>query len=111
LVGAPAKSAFGTRAPAPVTRLVLVPSEGTLNVTRLVKVPTPAGVKPNTRFVAEKPGRVKGEPERMENGPELTEAVPLLSVTPPWLVRIKLAWAFEPTTTAPKSSVRGKIAN
>ena len=69
------------------------------------------GAKRITRLVEPKPGRLKGVPERIVNGPPLTVATPLLREAPPRLVIVKLAWALEPTATVPKSRLAGNTAS
>ena len=91
LVGTPVKAATGTSAPVPITELVMFPSLGIVKVTKLVKLPVLGGVNLTTKLVEPNPGRVNGDPEVIVNGPEFTEAIPLLRVEPPWFVSRKLA--------------------
>src|SRR6266851_3644390 len=108
LVGLPLKPATGTIAPVPVRALVLLPPLSVLTTTTLLKVAALLGAKRTTRLVEPKPGRLKGVPETMLNGPPLIVARPLLSAAPPWLVITKLAWALEPTATVPKLRLPGE---
>src|SRR5690242_5561626 len=82
LVGLPVKLDTGTRAPVPVTGLVMLPV-GLVNVTKFVKVPMLAGENLSTRFVEPNPDSVNGVPEMIVKGPVSTDAVPLLRVDPP----------------------------
>ena len=79
LVGAAVKAAAGTMEPVPVTGLVLLPALLLEKVTALLKLATLPGANWTTTFVEPKPGRLKGVPEIIENGPALMVAVPLLS--------------------------------
>src|SRR6266568_6307183 len=107
LVGLPLKLAAGATAPVPVRALVLLPALAVLKTTTLLKLAALPGAKLTTRLVEPKPARLKGVPETMVKGPLLIVAWPLLSAAPPWLVITKLAWALEPTATAPKSRPAG----
>ena len=91
LVGVAEKFASGTNAPVPVTGLVLPPALAELNTTTLLKLVAFVGAKFITTFVKPKLARVNEAPDRIENVPALTVAVPLLSVAPPRLVTVKLA--------------------
>jgi hypothetical protein len=79
LVGAPLKFAAGTSAPVPSNELVLLPASLVVTTMTLLKLPALEGAKRTTRLVEPSPGRLKGVPERMVNGPPSTEARPLLS--------------------------------
>ena len=57
----------------------LVPPLAVPTTTTLLKLEALPGVKLITRFVVPKPGKVKGVPETIANGPLLIEAVPLVS--------------------------------
>src|SRR6266478_600409 len=111
LVGLAVKVATGTLAPVPVTALVLFPALEVIKITRLLKLMALFGAKSTTRLVEPNPGRLKGVPERIVKGPPSRAAVPLLKVPLPRLVRVKLAWAFEPTATIPKLRVAGVTTN
>src|SRR6266446_2871386 len=108
IVGLAEKLAVGTNAPVPVTRFEALPMLE-VNNTAFVKAAAFVGANWTIRLVEPKPGRVKGEPERMVKTPGVTEAEPLVMGAPPRLVRTKLAWAFEPTTKKPKFSDDGEI--
>src|SRR6266581_3201023 len=110
LVGLAVKVAAGTVAPVPVTALVLSPALEVLKITWLLKLIALFGAKRTTRLVEPYPGRLKGVPERTVKGPPSREAVPLLKLSPPRLVIVKLAWLFEPTATIPKLRVAGLTA-
>src|SRR6266849_3313445 len=70
----------------PVIELLLLPALPLVKVTTLVKLLALEGVKLMTRLVEPEPGRLKGVPERIVNGPPLTVATPLLRGSPPMLV-------------------------
>src|SRR5713226_901046 len=110
LVGLPVKFAVGASAPAPVRVLVILPPLPVVKISLFVKLAALVGAKRTTRLVAPKPGRAKGVPDTIVNGPPLTVAAPLVSAAPPRLVTTKLAWALAPTATAPKSSPGGVTA-
>ena len=78
-VGLPVKAVTGACTPMPVSGLVLLPPLAVLTTATLLKLEALPGVKLITRFVVPKPGKVKGVPERIANGPLLIEAVPLVS--------------------------------
>ena len=61
-----------------------------------------------TTFVDPKPGRLKGVPETIVNGPPLDVTVPLLRADPPRLVTVKLACAVEPAAIVPKFILGGE---
>src|SRR6266446_6468606 len=82
VVGLPVKFAVGAIAPAPVRVLVLLPPLPVVKISLLVKL---------AALVGAKPGRAKGVPETIVNGPPLTVATPLVSAAPPRLVTTKLA--------------------
>jgi hypothetical protein len=111
LVGVAVKLARGTRAPAPVTRFVLLPLPVVVNTAALLKLLMPGGANRTTTLVTPKPGREKGEPERIVKGPVLRETTPLDSGALPVLVTVKLACLEEPTATKPKFSVAGDTAS
>src|SRR5467141_2463205 len=111
LVGLAVKIAAGTTAPMPVIELLLLPALPLVKVTAFVKLLALEGVKLMTRLVEPEPGRLKGVPERIVNGPPLTVATPSLRGAPPRLVMVKLAWALEPTATVPKSRLAGSTAS
>src|SRR6266700_6312806 len=108
LVGLPLKLAAGATAPVPVSTLVLLPALVVLTTTTLLKVAALPGAKLTTRLVEPKPARLKGVPERIEKGPPLMVARPLLRDASPWLVIAKLAWALEPNATVPKLRLPGE---
>src|SRR5262245_33250281 len=97
LVGEAVNAAEGTIAPIPISELVLLPPLLVVTTTTLLKAPGLRGAKLTTRLVAPKPGRSKGVPERIANGPLSTVTMPLLSGAPPRFVTVKLAWTLEPT--------------
>src|SRR5215471_7709133 len=107
LVGLAVKLAVGTKAPAPVRALVLLPPL-LVKTTTLLELAELVGLKLITRLVEPKPGRVKGVPERIVNGPPLTVAVPLVRAAPPRLVTTKLDCALELATMVPKSRLAGE---
>src|SRR6266436_1403219 len=72
LVGLAVKLAAGTTAPTPVTGLLLLPALPLVKVTTLVKLAALEGVKRITKLVEPEPGRLKGVPERIVNGPPST---------------------------------------
>src|SRR5713101_9135403 len=111
IVGLPVKFAVGASAPLPVKVLVLLPPFPVVKTSLLVKLAALVGAKRTTRLVAPKPGKAKGVPETIVNGPPLTVAAPLVSAAPPRLVTTKLAWALAPTATVPKSSLVGVTAS
>ena len=76
--------------PRPVTIFVLEPIEGTVKVTRLVKLPAPGGAKLIRRFVEPNPGKLNGDPETMLKIVPLALAVPFVSGAPPTFVKTKL---------------------
>ncbi len=110
LVGLAKKFAIGTRAPVPRTELAVLPPV-LVKLRTLLKLAALVEVKRTTRLVVPKPGRLKGVPNKIVNGPALIEAEPLVSRAPPRLVRTKLAWAFVPTATMPKSMLAGETAS
>src|SRR5713226_1064709 len=111
VVGLPVKFAVGASAPVPVRVLVLLPPLPVVTISLFVKLAALVGAKRTTRLVPPKPGKAKGVPETIVNGPPLTVASPLVSAAPPRLVTTKLAWALAPTATAPKSSPGGVTAS
>src|SRR5258708_481084 len=68
MLGFPTKLAVGTKAPVPVTGLVLLPPLP-LKGTPLLKLPALVGLKLTARLVEPKPGRLKDVPETMLKGP------------------------------------------
>src|SRR2546427_12713758 len=111
IVGLPVKFAVGGNAPAPVSLLTLCPPLPVVKTTRLVKPAALVGAKRTTRLVAPKPGKPKGVPETIVNGPPLIVATPLVSAAPPRLVTTKLVSALAPTATMPKSCSGGVTAS
>src|SRR6266849_4140422 len=111
VVGLPVKSAVGASAPVPVRVLVLLPPLPVVKTSLFVKLAALVGAKRTTRLVPPKPGKAKGVPDTIVNGPPLTVATPLVSAAPPRLVTTKLAWALAPTATVPKSSLVGVTAS
>src|SRR5678816_3401193 len=83
LVVSAVKLARGSNAPTPWSPFVLLPSLPLTKTTALLNEPALGGLKRTTRLVEPKPARLKGVPERMVNGPPVTEAVPLLRAAPP----------------------------
>src|SRR6266403_1190477 len=85
VIGVALMPACGWKAPLPETVLVLPPPLAVANTTVLVKVAALVGVKPSSRLVAPKPGKLKGVPERMAKVPSLSEseAVPPRREAPP----------------------------
>ena len=110
-VGLPTKLALGTMAPTPITELVLLPPLAVVIITALLKLPALAGEKRTSRFVELKPGKLKGDPDRMVKAPALTVATPLDKGASPRLLKVKLAWVLVPTTTVPKSMPAGETDN
>src|SRR5712692_6767551 len=111
VVGLPVKFAVGASAPEPVRVLVLLPPLPVVTISLFVKLAALVGAKRTTRLVPPKPGKAKGVPETIVNGPPLTVATPLVSAAPPRLVTTKLAWVLAPTATMPKSSLGGATAS
>src|SRR5260370_6281126 len=111
VVGLPVKFAVGPSAPVPVRVLVLLPPLPVVKTSLFVKLAAFVGAKRTTRLVPPKPGKAKGVPETIVNGPPLTVATPLLSAAPPRFVTTKLACALAPTATVPKSSLVGVTAS
>src|SRR5258708_4854395 len=91
LVGVALKSASGTVAPIPVTELILLAFVPAVTETTLLKLAAFVGENCTTRLVELKPDRLKGVPDKMVKGPEVTVAIPLPSGAPPELVITKLA--------------------
>src|SRR5258708_30613153 len=111
VVGLPVKFAVGASAPVPVRVLVILPPLPVVKISLFVKLAALVGAKRTTRLVAPKPGKAKGVPETIVNGPPLTVATPLVSAALPRLVTNKPAWALAPTARGPKSSRDGATAN
>src|SRR5438552_1054620 len=86
LVGPAVKRANGTIAPTPANGLVLLPSLLVVKTITLLKLAALVGAKRTSTLVEPKPIRLNGVPERIEKGPPLTEAVPLLKAAKPRLV-------------------------
>src|SRR5258707_6317643 len=103
LVGSALKPASGTKAPLPLTALVLLPALPVAMTTTLLKGLASVGAKLTIMFVEPDPARLKDAPERMVNGPTSMEALPAVKASWPALVATKLACALEPTATVPKS--------
>ena len=82
-----------------------------VKTTTLLKLAALPGVKRTTRFVEPKPGKLKGLPERMVNGPPLRVAAPLLRVAPPEFVIVNVACELEPTAIVPKLILDGVTAS
>src|SRR6266705_2502284 len=83
LVGLAVKAATGATDPMPVTGLILLALMPAVTVTTLLKLAALVGANRTTRLVELKPGKLKGVPDKMVNGPLVTVAVPLLSGAPP----------------------------
>src|SRR6266481_4317674 len=66
LVGEAVKAAWGSKAPAPVTVLVLPPPLAVANTTVLVNAAALVGVKATSKFVVPKAGKLKGVPDTTE---------------------------------------------
>src|SRR5216684_6672893 len=111
VVGLPVKLAVGPSAPAPVTVLVLLPPLPVVKTSLFVKLAALVGAKRTTRLVPPKPGKAKGVPDTIVNGPPLTVATPFVSAAPPRLVTTKLVCALAPTATMPKSCSGGVTAS
>ena len=111
LTGTPVKLAEGTTAPTPVIVLVLLPSLPVVTRTTLLKLAALPGAKRTIRFVEPKPGRLKGLPERIVNGPPLTVAMPLLNPAPPKFVIVKVVCELAPTAMVPKLKLAGLMAS
>src|SRR5260221_14305969 len=111
IVGSALKPANGAKAPWPTIVFVLVPALPVVKTTRLLKLVAASGENLMVKFVVPKPGKLKGVPESIVNGPPPTVASPLLSAPPPRLVIVRLACAPDPTATFPKSSMLGDTSN
>src|SRR5207247_108859 len=102
LVGLALKRASGTKAPLPMSVLVLLPALPVVKTTTLLKGVASVGAKLTTTLVEPEPARLKGAPDKMAKGPPLTDATPPVRGSWPRLVARKLVWALEPTATTPK---------
>ena len=110
LVGVALKAAMGMTAPMPVTMLVLLPKAERKRTT-LLKLPALGGVNWMVVTSVPNPGKPNSDEDRLLNGPALIATTPLSKGEPPWLKRVKLACALEPTAITPKSIEGGNVAN
>src|SRR5712671_5265727 len=88
LVGVPEKAATGTCAPVPATVLVALPPLAVVKMTLLVNPPTATGVNCTTTLLDPPGGSANVAPDRIEYGPPVTEATPLVTVVPPVFVTV-----------------------
>src|SRR6266446_6268926 len=90
--------------------MVLPPSLPVLKVTRLLKAAAPVGAKVTTTLVQPKPGIVAGPADKKLKGelPMANCQLAMDNAAPPRLVRTKLASAWAPTRTKPKSRRPGE---
>src|ERR1041385_9040715 len=90
--------------------LVLLPPFAVLTTTTLLKLAAVFGVKLISKFVVAKPGRVKGVPETVTNGPLLIVAIPFVNVMDTRWESTNGRETGKPTPTVPKSKPKGKTA-
>src|SRR5439155_1017958 len=109
LVGCALKLARGTKAPLPMTALVLLPAVLVVKTTTLLKGVASVGAKLTTILVEPEPARLKGVPDKMVKGPSLSDATPPVRGSWPRLVATKLVWTLEPTATMPKLKLGGDV--
>src|SRR6266567_2529946 len=114
LAGSPLKLAVGASAPTPTTPLVELPPLTVVKTTKSLKLPAPVGEKRRNMLVELDASRLNAVSVRMLN-PDVsglpTETRPLVIGTSPRLVRTKPACVLVPTTTVPKSRLRGETAS
>ena len=96
----------GSVTPMPVRALVRLPPS-LEKITWFVNAPALGGVKRTVMLVEAKPAMLNEAGETSENGPGPRLTVPFVKAAEPELVRLKLARAFDPTATVPKSSTGG----
>src|SRR6266568_4980812 len=82
-----------------------------VKTTTLLKLSSLIGVKCTTMLADPNPGRLKGMPDTMLNGPSLTTADPLVIGVVSRLLTTKAASAVVPSATAPKARPAGETAN